>query len=311
MGFIGFLLRSIVFIFLIGFGAAFYLLIWRPHHAGIQPAAVGSHSASALSIAPAAVGPGGGSASSGIMQAITSKLGIGGAPDTAGDTSAGVKASLAIDHAEDSAAGTVQAPSSQGISQNTTISTPVVIPGAITDIINSVVVDENGQRVGTIYDILVDRHSGLATRVIINGGQPGYQGIDLSEVHFNQVAAQSASGAMRISTSAASVKASQPFDYAQMPKDQYVSLRGLEGSVVLDDQAKSAGQVNAVTYANGSAQNIVYTVPAVVQGGHSVSFVIPYEAIRIITSPAGQAIQLSHAQTAAMAATLFPQAPRK
>ncbi len=281
----GVFFKSISLLIILGLGAAWFF-VWRPNHA-----ARAAQQQEAQTTDNAAVGD---SLADKLSATLKGAIGSDKAPST---ESAGIE----LDQAKQQAAADKQQSQQSSLS-----SAPVAYEGSFTNIIDGKVTDETGKDAGMIYDILVDRETGASTAVVINN-QKKYQGLDLSAVKFNEVAQQDSSGNMKISADAGAIAASPSFSYEKLPSQRYVSLRSLENGQVLDDQNKNAGQIDAVIYYNGSAQNIVFTVPPIGNSTRKGTFVIPYKDVEVLAGAEGNAIRLNNMQTAALASAVIPK----
>lgn len=193
-----------------------------------------------------------------------------------------------------------------------TLAKPKDYPYGFKDIVNRPVADPTGKSVGAVHDILVDRETGKSLAIVVNGDSD-YRGVDLSAVKFDKVEGQDAKGEIKISTDASTVGSSPAFTYDDAARTRYVSLRSLEGGTVVDNEGNVAGKVDTVIYRNQTAQNILFTVlPSAARQLNTETFAIPYQDIKIETAANGATIiQLTEAQTAAMAKSLFDEPPVK
>ncbi len=301
---VNFFMKSILLLLILGFSVAAWLLYGHASAGSQEPAAAPNSilSGPASTTMPAETesesAPVSGSGSAGVMEKLGGLIGnLLGPGVSAGN---GIDAQIKIDQAKRQASAQAAA----AIEPASAPSSPVAYPGSVKNVLNSSVEDENNSSVGTVYDILVDRQTGMSTAVILNG-KNNYRGIDLSAIHFTEVARQDASGDISLSLDKHSLESSPSFRYDNLPEGRYVSLRSLENGKVLDDRGKEAGLIDAVTYYNGSARNIVFTVPAVSSEASGKTFVIPYQDVTVVALEKQNAIQLDKNQTAALASAVF------
>ncbi len=172
------------------------------------------------------------------------------------------------------------------------------------DVFGSRVFDRNGNGAGSVYDILVNKKTGKARAIIIREDESRYAR-DLSAVDFRNVWKQEEGGEAMVKLTEEQIEQDPEFNYADLNKDDYISLRHLQGGQLLDMDGKVAGDIDAVIYQNAEAQNIYFTLrPVLAQYGIS-KFQIPFDKVKIVESPDGADIQLSKKQTEELARLLF------
>lgn len=173
-------------------------------------------------------------------------------------------------------------------------------------VMGSEVYDYEGRKTGNIQDILINKETGKARVVIMDEeGKSRYER-RLAALHFEDVLKQEADGDVMVTQSKEIIEDAPDFDYSSIKDTNYVSLKALSDGQLLDFEGKVAGQIDAVIYENAEIQNIYFTLrPVLVQGQEERKFYLPFEEITIVENTDGYDIQLSKAQTEALAEQLF------
>ncbi len=168
----------------------------------------------------------------------------------------------------------------------------------------SSVFSSEGQKSGTLYDILINKETGAARAIVVNDEDAAYAR-DLKAIGFNEVVQQDSDGDVALSMTDSQFKDGQPFEYTADDKGNYISLRLLHSGQLLDYEGKVAGEIDAVIYENAEVQNIYFTLrPTLAQYGPSKLF-IPFDEANIVRNQDGYDIQLTKEQTERLARTLF------
>ena len=176
---------------------------------------------------------------------------------------------------------------------------------SIYDVVGSDVVDIKGDDAGKIHDILVNRETGEAKAIIIDGDGATYER-DVVKLKFEKVFKQDTDGDVKLSVTDNDVADKKEFVYEGLEDSPYVSLRHLRAGQILDYQGKVAGEVDAIIYENAEAQKIYFALkPSLSPTGQSKKFGIPFDAVNIVVNPDGYDIKLNKEQTEALAESLY------
>lgn len=177
---------------------------------------------------------------------------------------------------------------------------------SIVDVVGSEIYGRKGQKTGDIFDVLVHKDTGKAKAVVLNEDE-SRSVRDLASLGFKKVLKQQVDGDILLTVAEERVEDTSEFRYADMDAQDYVSLRHLRDGQLIDFEGEVAGQIEAVIYENAEAQTLYFTLrPALAQQG-AREFQIPFEEAEIVENRGGYDIQLTKAQTAALAKFLFEQ----
>tara|TARA_R110000764_G_scaffold4085_1_gene16887 strand:- start:4338 stop:5300 length:963 start_codon:yes stop_codon:yes gene_type:complete len=172
------------------------------------------------------------------------------------------------------------------------------------DAVGREVYGREGETSGTVHDILVHMDTGQAKAIIIHDDNAQYER-DLMAVHFVEVVEKKSDGDVLMTIPEGKDEAAVTFHYDKIDNTAYISLRLLRDSLLLDYEGKVAGRVDAVIYEDARAQNIYFTLsPLLAQEGVS-KFSLPFVGIDIIERSNGYDVQLTKAQTKALAQMMF------
>lgn len=176
------------------------------------------------------------------------------------------------------------------------------------DVIDAQVIDESGQDVGEITDILVNQDTGAARTLILDEDNHTIAR-DLKDIQFSRVFKQAPDGTTRLSISDSAVEEKPGYSYAADEPGKYISLRRLRGGQLLDFEGNVAGQIDAVIYGNAEAQGLVIDLRPTLDRADSRTgnfhFFLPFSEADFVENPDGLDIKLTKEQTRALAQQLF------
>lgn len=176
---------------------------------------------------------------------------------------------------------------------------------SVREIINSKVLTPNGEKVGKVHDILINKETGEAKAIIINDKDNGYYSNELKKLSFNKVINQSSDGQVLTSLTDDQFDDKSPFQY-KTQNDQYISLRNLKDAQILDDKGNVAGKMIAVIHQNAETQGLYFSLsPTLAPDKEDRRFGLPFEAVNLIKNNDGYDIKLTKKQTENIAKHLF------
>lgn len=173
------------------------------------------------------------------------------------------------------------------------------------DVLDSQITGSQGEEAGELHDVIIHKDTGVAKAIIIDKeGQ--YYDTDLTAIKFKNIIKQEANGDVLMSMDRQDVLNNRDFNYAALNDEDYVSIRHLKDGQVLDYEGNVAGQIDAVIYENGEAQNIYFALsPSLSPQGVSHVFGLPYTAVQVVKNLDGYDIKLSKEQTESLAEALY------
>lgn len=172
------------------------------------------------------------------------------------------------------------------------------------DVIGSEVEGSADQDAGTIHDILVNRQTGEA-RVLIVDGDGMQSARDLRDLEFEKVFVQGRRGQIKLSVPETALDSKEVFRYTDDDQEQLISLRRLRAGQLLDFEGNIAGQIDAIIYGNAQAQGLVIDLRPALDRYSPSSYYISFDQARFVENPDGMDLKLTEAQTRALARQLF------
>jgi len=172
---------------------------------------------------------------------------------------------------------------------------------SVRDVVGSEVYGVNGEKAGSIFDILVNKETGQARAIIVNDDDARYER-DLTAIGFKNVIKQQSDGDVSVTMAEEKVEDKPDYNYSSIEDTNYVSLRNLYDGQLIDFEGNVTGQIDAVIYENAEAQNVYFTLRATLaQALGARTFALPFDEVNIIESADGYDIKLTKEQTLALA----------
>ncbi len=173
------------------------------------------------------------------------------------------------------------------------------------DTLDSEIIGARGKRVGTLYDILVNRGTGEAKAIIISE-EDQYYDQKLVNLRFQKIRYQEPDGDTLINVTEEQIDQRKNFDYTRYDKDTYVSLKNLRNGQIVDDHGEYVGEIDGLIYQNEEVQDVYFFVKqSLTPLGQARLFNVPFESVNLVEGPGGFDIKLSKEETRALARALY------
>jgi hypothetical protein len=187
------------------------------------------------------------------------------------------------------------------VTQRTVIE-PIDIRVTTAGMINKDVYNENGQQIGKIYDIILDR-SGRAKMAVISLGESMGMGEKVA-FNYNMITKRSYGGDVITPLTRAIIDQATGFSYdtADQPKPNVYIINGNDYSVndllagqLRDDRDREVAEIDNIVFFNGQAKDIVIS-----HGKNNYMEAIPFNELDIIPHGQGYDVKFMTTQAAMM-----------
>lgn len=181
------------------------------------------------------------------------------------------------------------------------------------DVLGSSVLNEGGQKVAHLYDIIIDKSSGQAQRFVLDRNTAEDQGNDpdLVVMPFAQINMPVSDEIMAFGLEMTDFQNAPDFTYENdFNAQDTISLLYLRNADIQDYQGNIIGQVDTVLFENAGAQTIYFSLTSPV--GTDIpaqEFMISYNALDVVQVPDGYDLKLSRVQSLHLVERLFPTEP--
>ncbi len=167
--------------------------------------------------------------------------------------------------------------------------------------------DPNGQKIGYLHDVIIDKNTGEAKAIIVDE-EDAFFGTNLEVLTFQDIAYQESDGDVRTSITENNIEQRDSFNYADITDNDFISLKNLRNGQVLDDKGKYVGEIDALIYRNAEINNIYFTIRTeLTNTANPVVIKYPFEQLNIIKNIDGYDVQLTTEETRDLAAMLLSE----
>lgn len=182
----------------------------------------------------------------------------------------------------------------------------VVYQNSFYNVMDSAVDDVNGEKIGELSDIVINKDTGDATAIIMDREDSLYQS-DLDAISFEEIRYKDDNGDFVTTVTEKDITNRQDFDYTMLG-DQHVSLKNLESGQVFDDKGKYVGEIDALIYRDAEVNNIYFSLkPSLTPRNREMTIKYPFDDLNIIESPDGYDVHLSTEETRQLAELLLAE----